>query len=79
MPGKPQTVYPIPGRFVPGVPAVEQTFESKAAASDFLDGETSGIKHASAFTADKAEVEAASPPAAEEADDSNVAAAAQEE
>ena len=78
MPGKTTKVTPIEGRFIPGVPAVEQEFESKAEAERFLDGETGGIKHASAFAMTRAEAreQAANPPAADEADDSNVADAA---
>lgn len=78
MAAKTTRVVPVPGRFIPGVPAVEQEFESKAEAERFLDDETGGVKHASAFAMSKAEAkhEAANPPAAEEADDSNVADAA---
>lgn len=51
----PKHAYPIPGRFIPGVPATVQDFETQAEADRFLKGETGGIKHASAFTATKAE------------------------
>jgi hypothetical protein len=55
MPGKTTKLHPIPGRFIPGVPAVEQEFESQAEAERFLDAETGGVKHASAFAMSKAE------------------------
>ena len=48
-------VHPIPGTFVPGVPAAVQEFESQAEADRFLKGETGGVRHASAFTATKAD------------------------
>ena len=54
MPEKVATkVFPIPGVFVVGVPATEQEFESKAAAEEFLAGETGGVKHAGAFSLTK--------------------------
>jgi hypothetical protein len=60
-------VYPIPGTFIPGVPALETEFESKAEADDFMKGETSGVKHAAAFTLTRAEAnEAALAPTADE-------------
>lgn len=54
MPGKTK-VYAVAGRFIPGVPAVDQEFETQAEADRFLKGETGGVKHASAFTSTKAE------------------------
>lgn len=68
-------IYPIPDRFVPGVPAAEQEFDSKADAERFLESATGGIQHSSAFALTKSDAKeaAANPPAATEADDSNVA------
>lgn len=51
--------FPIPGVFIPGVPVTVQEFESKADLDRFLKGETGGRKHASVFTATKAEANAA--------------------
>ena len=48
-------LHPIPGVFIPGVPTETQEFETQAEADRFLKGETGGVKHASAFTATKAE------------------------
>lgn len=77
MAAKTTKVHPIPGRFIPGVPAVEQEFDSKAEAERFLNEETGAIKHSAAFALSKSDAKeaAANPPAAEEADDSNVAEA----
>jgi hypothetical protein len=55
MPGKTTKLYPIPGVFIPGVPAVVTEFESQAEADRFLGEETGGIRHDSAFTSTKAE------------------------
>ena len=57
-------LYPIPGRFIPGVPMVEHEFESKAEADRFLEGETGGMQHASAFSTTPPEADT---PAAEAA------------
>jgi hypothetical protein len=54
-------LHPIPGAFIPGVPTEVQEFETQAEADRFLKGETGGIKHASAFTATKADANEAAP------------------
>jgi hypothetical protein len=70
MPGKRTKVYAIPGRFIPGVPATDQTFESQADADRFLEEETGGIRHSSAFALTRAEATQA---VAGEPDDSTAA------
>jgi len=54
-------LHPIPGVFIPGVPAAVQEFETQAEADRFLKGETSGVKHAGAFTTSKADANEAAP------------------
>ena len=48
----PTKVYPIPGRFIVGVSTEPAEFDSKAAAEEWLAGETAGVRHDSAFTLD---------------------------